>query len=97
MFPNNAPIGTPTVQSILDTLAWGGTVSMGTGWSYVVGEEDVRQSYGQFLRGTYALDTTATSVPEPASLLLLASGLALTRVGSALQSQRSRAHEWRSS
>jgi hypothetical protein len=37
----------------------------------------------RYLAGTYALDTTATAVPEPASLLLLASGLALARVRSA--------------
>jgi hypothetical protein len=69
---------------MLDALSWGGTVSMGTGWSYVVGLEDVRQNNAQYLRGTYALDATAAAVPEPASLLLLATGLALARLKSAI-------------
>lgn len=74
-------LGPPSLQSMLDTLASGGTATASVGWYY--GDwpsEDEETSYVSRYRGTYALDTTATAVPEPTSLLLLASGLALLRI-----------------
>jgi hypothetical protein len=76
-------LGTPTVQSTLETLAWGGTAGMSYGWSYHAAWESRENEVStdvnlRYLFGTYALDTTL--VPEPASVILLGSGLALLRL-----------------
>lgn len=72
-------LGTPTVESTLETLSWGGVVGMRYGWYYdAAGESRASEPRTDmnlhYLSGTYALDTSV--VPEPTSLLLLATGLA---------------------
>lgn len=77
--PLQGPLGTPTTLSVLEALAWGGTVDLHFGWFYTVGGEDWTWSNTRHNTGTYALDEAAATVPEPASLLLVASGLAFLR------------------